>query len=221
MSLTRRIIDLARSNLNSLLERAAETTDPRRRLASIPDAELEAELGRRRSAKQAEQQIADAKARVDDDGTEAAKKPMADRAERERQARERAERVRAEKAKRDEAARRAASSSGSSGSSGSSASSGRSGAGAGGARRPSQSTGSAKGRDPVLARYYERLEVPYGAEWDAVKSAYRRLMRKYHPDMHSNKSPEARKAATEVAQALTQAYNELEKVLLGGPNRTR
>jgi hypothetical protein len=37
-------------------------------------------------------------------------------------------------------------------------------------------------------------------------------MRRYHPDLH-NHSPEKLKAATEVATALTQAYNELEKVL--------
>jgi len=60
--------------------------------------------------------------------------------------------------------------------------------------------------------------VPYGSQFDTVKAAYRRLMRKYHPDLHGG-SPEKLKAATEVSQALTQAYNELEKVLLGGPNR--
>jgi len=54
-----------------------------------------------------------------------------------------------------------------------------------------------------------------------VKLAYRKLMRKYHPDLHGHKSPEKLRAATEVSQALTQAYNELEKVLVGGPNKGR
>jgi DnaJ-class molecular chaperone len=54
--------------------------------------------------------------------------------------------------------------------------------------------------------------VPYGADWETVKSAYRKLMRKYHPDLH-HKTPEKQKAATEVSTALTVAYNELEQAL--------
>jgi len=211
VSLTRRIIDLARSNLNALLERAAETADPRRRLASIPDAELEAELARRRAARLTEEKIADAKAKIDG-GSRPTGAPMTDRAERERVARERETRVRGERARREQAAKDAAGARRPTAGAGPRASS----------ARPSSAGGAVpRGRDPQLARYYERLEVPYGSDWDTVKSAYRRLMRKYHPDMHGQKSPEARKAATEVAQALTQAYNELERQLLGGPNRAR
>jgi DnaJ-domain-containing protein 1 len=233
VTITRRIIDLAKSNLNSLLERAAETVDPRRRLASIPDAELEAELSRRRAARVQEQKFADAKARIEEGaGQQAGPRaagPMPDRAERERVAREREARVRAERAKREQAARQASESarqesarraSASAGSSSSYGAGTRSGAGA----RPSSGAGggaSMRGRDPQLARYYERLEVPYGSDWDTVKTSYRKLMRKYHPDLHGGKSAEKQRAATEVAQALTQAYNELEKVLLGGPNRAR
>jgi hypothetical protein len=211
MSIAKRIIDLAKSNLNALLERAAETADPRRRLASIPDAELEAELARRRSARMAEEKIADAKARIDGAGRTGSA-PMPDRAERERIAREREARVRAERARREQDAKARAQQASASA----------------GARRPSSSAGAGPGprpgpapkrRDPQLARYYDRLEVPYGSDWATVKSAYRRLMRKYHPDLHGQKSADARRAATEVAQALTQAYNELEKVLVGGPNR--
>jgi DnaJ like chaperone protein len=137
---------------------------------------------------------------------------MPDRAERERLAKEREARVRAERAKREQAAKEASARRAASSSSAGSR-----------ARPPSSSSGGGvpRGRDPVLVRYYERLEVIYGSDFETVKVAYRRLMRKYHPDMHANKSPEARRAATEVAQALTQAYNELEKVLLGGPNRSR
>lgn len=65
MSITKRIIDMARSNLNTLLERAADSVDPRRRLANIPDEELEAELKRRRSARESEKRLHDAKAKVD------------------------------------------------------------------------------------------------------------------------------------------------------------
>jgi len=212
MSLTKRIIDLARSNLNSLLEKAADTVDPRRRLANIPDEELEAELKRRRASREQENRLNDAKSRVEGSYD-------ADRAERERNAREREERVRgarAQRAQREqteraareaEAKRRAQQSQARSrpaGSSSSSSSSGR--------------TNIPRGGNPEMAQYYARLELPYGADFTAVKLSYRRLMRKYHPDLH-NVSPEKHRAATEVSQQLTQAYNELEKSLLGGPNR--
>lgn len=196
MSITRRIIDLARSNLNSLLEKAADTADPRRKLADVSDAELEAELARRRASRTAEGRIEEAKRRVNPD-----------RAERERQARERADRVRAERARR-------AGPSSSGGASGGASSGGQRWAPPPprneGAKRPPPSVS----RDPDLKKYYERLEVPVGSDFETVKQAYRRLMRKYHPDLHANKTPEKQKAANEVSAALTQAYNELEKVLV-------
>jgi DnaJ-domain-containing protein 1 len=213
MSITKRIIDLARSNLNTLLERAADTVDPRRRLANIPDEELEAELKRRRAAREAENRLSDAKSTVDPSYEK-------DRADRERMAREREARVRGARAQREqaeraareaEARRRAQSSaragarpSGSSSSSSSSTSSGR--------------PNIPRGGNPEIAQYYARLELSYGADFTLVKAAYRRLMRKYHPDLHGG-SPEKHKAATEVSQQLTQAYNELERALLNPQSR--
>jgi hypothetical protein len=214
VSSIKRIIDLAKSNLNSLLERAAETADPRRRLASIPDAELEAELSRRRTARQADAKLDEAKARLDGGA-----RPPADRAEREKTAREREERVRAARAGRDQAARQAEEARRNE-EARRAAASARASAGARAGARPSSGGGaSTRGKDPLVVRYYERLEIPYGSDWETVKTSYRKLMRKYHPDLHGHKSPEKLKAATEVSQALTQAYNELEKVLVGGPNR--
>ena len=215
MSVAKRIIDLAKANLNTLLERAAETVDPRRRLASIPDAELEAELQRRRSARVAEEKVAQAKAHIDGPGGE---RMAQDRADRERQAREREARVKAaregrERAEKERAARAAQEARAayervrSGGSSGSQQ------------QPPPRKPGATRGKNNDLARYYERLEIPYGSDFEAVKGAYRRLMRKYHPDLHVNKSAEKQRAAHEVSQALTQAYNELEKHLQGGPNR--
>jgi len=212
MSLTKRIIDLARSNLNSLLERAADTMDPRRRLATIPDEELEAELKRRRSAREQENRLNDAKARIEGSYD-------ADRAERERKAREREERVRGARAQREQTERAAREAEAKRRAQQQQQSQARS-------RTYSSSSGSSsssrsnvpRGGNPELAQYYARLELPYGADFTAVKLSYRRLMRKYHPDLH-NSSPEKHRAATEVSQQLTQAYNELEKSLLGGPNR--
>jgi DnaJ-domain-containing protein 1 len=61
---------------------------------------------------------------------------------------------------------------------------------------------------------YAALELPVGADFEAVRKAYRALMRKYHPDRHAT-TPEKQKAATELAQKLTHAYAILEKHLRG------
>ena len=67
--------------------------------------------------------------------------------------------------------------------------------------------------DPVLAGYYENLEVPYGSDLETVRHAWKNLLRKYHPDLHSN-DPEKRRIATELTQGLNRAFEELERRLL-------
>ena len=212
MSIAKRLIDLARSNLNTLLERAAETVDPRRKLASITDEELEAELKRRRAARENEARLGAAKAKVEGEYDK-------DREGREKMARERDERVRAartaresaDRAAREAEARRRAARAGARPSSGS----GSTGAGAG--ARPGASGGRQnvpRGGNPELAQYYARLELPYGADFAAVKASFRRLMRKYHPDLHVN-DPVKHKTATQLSMSLTTAYNELERHLTG------
>jgi DnaJ-class molecular chaperone len=74
------------------------------------------------------------------------------------------------------------------------------------------------GRNDKLAKYYKVLDLPYGAEFDQVKASYRKLMRRYHPDLHTQ-SPQKAKAATELTMQVTEAYNELEKHLIGEPNK--
>ena len=59
---------------------------------------------------------------------------------------------------------------------------------------------------------YAALEVPVGSNFETVRKSYRSLMRKYHPDHHSE-SPEKQKTATELAQKLTEAYKLLERRL--------
>jgi DnaJ-domain-containing protein 1 len=167
MGLGRRILDLARANLNALLEKAAAETS----VDELTDEELEAELARRRDLRQRE--------------------------EAERKSREAAE----------DAAR----------------------------QRYTQRTGQppppkreSKRKVPPrvpppsserrLRDLYAQLEVPYGSNFDEVKKSFRRLMRKYHPDLHAG-NPEKQKVATQLTMSLTQAYNELEQHLVGGPNR--
>jgi len=66
--------------------------------------------------------------------------------------------------------------------------------------------------DPELAGYYANLEVPYGADLETVKKSWKRLLAKYHPDMHSSDS-EKQKLATELTKGLNKAYKSLEQRL--------
>ncbi len=63
-----------------------------------------------------------------------------------------------------------------------------------------------------IARFYAALEVPYNSDLNTVKKAYRKLMKKYHPDFYHNDS-EKRKTATIISQKLTEAYDEIKKFL--------
>src|SRR5688500_15905014 len=51
--------------------------------------------------------------------------------------------------------------------------------------------------------YYETLGVPPGADADVIKSAYRKLARKYHPDVSKESDAE------EKCKAVNEAYEVL------------
>ena len=70
----------------------------------------------------------------------------------------------------------------------------------------------APAEDPVLAGYYANLELPYGANLEEVKAAWKRLMKQYHPDRHAQ-DPAKREVANALSAQLTHAYKELEKFL--------
>ena len=63
-----------------------------------------------------------------------------------------------------------------------------------------------------MARYYANLELPYGAGVDAVREARRRLLKRYHPDLHSA-DPGKKLTATQLAQGLNRAHDELVRRL--------
>lgn len=77
---------------------------------------------------------------------------------------------------------------------------------AGGSGRPSP--------EADRIRWYRTLELEPGADLPAVRKAYRRLLKQYHPDRFA-KDPEKYKAATEVTRNITAAYEGLT-TLLGG-----
>jgi hypothetical protein len=67
-------------------------------------------------------------------------------------------------------------------------------------------------KNEKLAQYYANLELPYGANLEEVKKAWKKLLKQYHPDKHSL-DEEKRKVATVLTQKLNEAYFQLEKEL--------
>lgn len=67
---------------------------------------------------------------------------------------------------------------------------------------------------PEVRTWYGNLELPIGADAAEVKAAYRRLMRRYHPDKHAL-DPAQAKVAHEITQKLRAAYEGLTEHLEG------
>lgn len=57
--------------------------------------------------------------------------------------------------------------------------------------------------------YYEILEVDRNASQNTIKKKYRKLMAKYHPDLHMNESEEEQKIAEEKSKKIGEAYEIL------------
>ncbi|MCD6499482.1 MAG: DnaJ domain-containing protein [Deltaproteobacteria bacterium] len=70
----------------------------------------------------------------------------------------------------------------------------------------------AENQDRDLALCYKRLELPQDADIKTVRRAYRRLMRRYHPDLFID-DPQRRETASTVTRILTDAYDHLVKAL--------
>ena len=80
------------------------------------------------------------------------------------------------------------------------------------ARDPDPPRSSPDHRDAELAQYYANLEIPYGANLDEAKAAWKRLLKRYHPDLHGN-DPQKRETAEALTRGLNHAYKQLEKHL--------
>ena len=200
MSIGKRLIDLARANLNALLDKASGETS----IDELTDDELEAELLRRRERRQREEDERKAAQRAADQARARASNPSP--------------RVEPPRASAPPP-RTSAPPPGTSAPPRTSVPPPRSDGRRDG-RREQRKGAAASGSmsDKRLRELYAQLEVPYGAPFDEVKSSFRRLMRKYHPDLHAG-NPQKHQTATQLTMSLTQAYNELELHLVGGPNR--
>ena len=60
-------------------------------------------------------------------------------------------------------------------------------------------------------KYYDILGVSLDADEAAIKSAYRDLVKKYHPDKLINVSPEIKNLAKEKFNSVNEAYNFIKK----------
>ena len=201
MSITRRLLDSAQSGLSKLTSLVIVDDDP---LSNVESAALQTELSARKAARaKLSRQAGDSPL-----GKQALATPAA-RAARDKAARERGERVHRDRYEReakqraaaDDAFRRMKEQAARGGHATASSSSSASGHSTSRPPRP----GSA---DAQLAEWYRVLDLQPGADMAQIKTSYRQLMRKYHPDMHAG-SPQKQKAATELSVRVTSAYNGL------------
>ncbi len=59
-------------------------------------------------------------------------------------------------------------------------------------------------------KYYDALEITPGASFAEIKASYKKLVKKYHPDIFHNNT-EKRRYAEIVTQQLNEAYNYFEQ----------
>ncbi|MCE9579046.1 MAG: J domain-containing protein [Deltaproteobacteria bacterium] len=197
----REIFDGARTKISQLAQLVVVDDEP---LSNVDGAALDAELKARKA-------WAERRQRKPEDGAvgKIAGSGAVARAQRERLATERAKVVhrdrddRAARAKaaaddafrrvKEQAARGGGSSAGSSSSGGS-------------PPRPPRGSNAAQ-----LTEWYKQLDVQPGADLAEIKSAYRKMMRKYHPDLQAD--PTKKRAATELTMRVNTAYNGLVEYL--------
>ncbi|MDF1661918.1 MAG: J domain-containing protein [Planctomycetota bacterium] len=76
--------------------------------------------------------------------------------------------------------------------------------------RPRASQTKTGGVPTDVAQAYTRLEIPTTSTVDEAKKAWRKLMRKYHPDRHQG-DERKREVATKVAASLTESYELIKE----------
>ena len=64
-----------------------------------------------------------------------------------------------------------------------------------------------------LAKYYANLEIPVGSNQTIIKNAWKKQLKKYHPDLHCS-DPEKQKIAENLTRQLNEAYRILSSEFL-------
>ena len=217
VGITKRILESAQSGLSRLTSLVIVDDEP---LSHVESAALQAEL----TIRKAWRDKSSHKPLDNPLGKLATSEPAA-RAAREKAAHDRAARVHRERDEREARQRAAADDAfrrmkeqAARGGPGSGSSSG-----PGGGRPPGGASGhahahahgQASSRPPrpgsteaQVLEWYRVLDLQVGADMAQIKTSYRQLMRKYHPDMHAG-NPQRQKAATELSMRVTTAYNGL------------
>jgi DnaJ-domain-containing protein 1 len=212
VSVTRRILESAQSGFSRLTSLVIVDDEP---LSNVEGPALQAELSARKAARdKATRRPIDnplAVLATSDPAARAARAgAAAERAARVH--RERDERAARQKSAADEAFRRMKEQAARAGATGGWTGSGSSsGSGSGSGSTGPRSTGRPPrpgSTEAQLLEWYRVLDVQVGADMGQIKTSYRQLMRKYHPDMHAG-SPQKQKAATELSMRVTTAYNGL------------
>ena len=62
-------------------------------------------------------------------------------------------------------------------------------------------------------KYYKILELEYGSDFGQIKKSYKKLLKKYHPDLFQN-NPEKQEKAQKVTQQINEAYTYFERKFL-------
>lgn len=68
-------------------------------------------------------------------------------------------------------------------------------------------------QDNKEREYYANLELEYGADFNKIKAAYRKLLKKYHPDFYQN-DPKKQEAAIKITKKINEAYLYFERKYL-------
>jgi DnaJ-domain-containing protein 1 len=209
VGITKRILESAQSGLSRLTSLVIVDDEP---LSHVESAALQAELTVRKAARdRSPRKPGDnplAKLATSEPTARAAREKAAqDRAARVH--RERDERAARQRAAADEAFRRMKDQAARGGPSGSTSSGGAAGGSTGQAHGQSSARPPRPGStEAQVLEWYRVLDLQVGADMAQIKTSYRQLMRKYHPDMHAG-NPQKQKAATELSMRVTTAYNGL------------
>ena len=65
----------------------------------------------------------------------------------------------------------------------------------------------------ILVKYYANLEIPVGSDRKTIKTAWKKQLKKYHPDLHGL-DPQKKKIAEELTRQLNEAYSILDSAFL-------